>query len=253
MRVERPDSEAHSFAGSGESGMRTEMYDSRSAAGAIPRKAAFFDLDNTLIGGDSDYLWAEHLADLGVEDPAEHRRNNERFLRAYQQGTLDIEEFLAFQLAPLRRYERDDLERWRSGFIETTIAPLVLPKAVDLLDRHRRLGETIVIITATNRFITAPIARLFGVEHLLATEPEVSGGRFTGRVSGPPCSRGGKVAHAQRWVESHGARLSEACFYTDSIMDLPLMEAVGSPRAVDPDECLRAVAQQRGWPILTLR
>ena len=217
------------------------------------RKVAFFDLDNTLIGGDSDYLWGEHLAGLGVVDVAEHRRRNERFMEAYRQGTLDIEEFLAFQLAPLRDHGMDELERWRAEFIETTIAPLVLPKAVDLLDRHRRRGEALVIITSTNRFITAPIARLLDVDHLLATEPEISGGRFTGRVSGPPCAGEGKVLHAKRWAEPRDVRLEDACFYTDSIADLPLMEAVGSPRAVDPDERLRMVAERREWPILMLR
>ena len=184
-------------------------------------KAAFFDLDNTLIGGDSDYLWSEHLARLGVVDAAEHRRKNEEFMKAYEQGTLNVEEFLAFQLGPLRRHSMRELETWRAHFVETTIVPLVLPRAVELLARHRRFGEVLIIITSTNRFIAEPIAKLLEVDALLATEPEISDGRFTGRVSGPPCAGEGKVAHAKQWVDSHNACLSDAPFYTDSISDLP--------------------------------
>ena len=216
-------------------------------------RAAFFDLDNTLLAGDSDYLWGEHLASLGVVPAALHRRRNREFMKAYEQGTLDVEEFLAFQLAPLSRHEMHDLERWRRDFIETTIAPLVLPKALELLDRHRRRGETLVIATSTNRFVTEPIARLLEVDHLLATEPEVHGGRYTGRVSGAPCSGHGKVAHVRRWAASHAALLREACFYSDSIADLPLLEAIGHPFVVDPDERLRVVAEGRGWPVISLR
>ena len=216
-------------------------------------KAAFFDLDNTLIDGDSDYLWGEHLARLGVVNVAVHRRRNQEFMRAYEQGELDVEEFLAFQLAPLSCHEMRDLERWRQDFIEATIAPLVLPRAVKLLEHHRRLGETLVIATSTNRFITEPIARLLEVEHLLATEPELRGGRYTGRVSGPPCSGRGKVVHARQWASSHATSLGNACFYSDSIADLPLLEAVGRPLAVDPDHRLRRVAECRGWPVISLR
>ena len=216
-------------------------------------RAAFFDLDNTLLAGDSDYLWGEHLAGLGVVPAALHRRRNREFMRAYEQGTLDVEEFLAFQLAPLSRHEMRDLERWRRDFIETAIVPLVLPKAVELLDRHRRRGEILVIATSTNRFITEPIAHLLEVEHLLATEPEMIGGRYTGRVSGTPCSGHGKVDHVRQWASSHAALLDEACFYSDSITDLPLLEAVGHPFAVDPDDPLRMVAELRGWPVISLR
>ena len=233
--------------------METNHCGTQDAGGETRTKAAFFDLDNTLIGGDSDYLWGEHLSEIGAVDAAGHRHRNEEFLNAYHRGTLDVEEFLAFQLAPLRRYRMRELEGWRAEFIRNTIAPLVLPKAVDLLARHRRRGESLVIITSTNRFITEPIARLLEVDHLLATDPEVRAGRFTGRVAGPPCSGEGKVTHAKRWAGLHNACLGDAFFYTDSSADLPLMEAVGSPRAVDPDEQLGAVARRRGWPILTLR
>ena len=233
--------------------VKTNTYVPPRRAGGARTKAAFFDLDNTLIGGDSDYLWSGHLARLGVVHPAEHRRRNERFMRAYQRGTLDVEEFLAFQLDPLRRYPMHELEAWRAEFIETDITPLVLPKAMELLEWHRRLGECIIIVTSTNRFISEPIARLLGVDHLLATELELSGGRFTGRVSGPPCAGDGKVIHAKRWADSHDACLGDAPFYTDSISDLPLMEAVGTPVAVDPDERLKSEAERREWTIITLR
>ena len=223
------------------------------AVADVRTNAAFFDLDNTLIGGDSDYLWGEHLARLGVVPEAEHRRQNEMFMEAYRRGTLDVDKFLAFQLGPLRRHPMCQLEAWRATFLETTIAPLVLPKALDLLGHHRRRGDSLVIITSTNRFISEPIARMLDVAHLLATELEISGGRFTGRVSGPPCAGEGKVIHAGRWVDAHEASLVEAPFYTDSISDLPLMEAVGSPIAVDPDERLESEAKRRGWKIISLR
>ena len=221
--------------------------------GEVRTKAAFFDLDNTLIGGDSDYLWGEHLAHLGVVPAAEHRRQNGIFMRAYQRGTLDVDEFLAFQLDPLRRHPMRQLEAWRADFVETAIAPLVLPKALDLLDRHRRRGDSLIIITSTNRFIGEPIARMLGVDHLLATELEILADRFTGRVSGPPCAGEGKVIHARRWADAHEASLAEVPFYTDSISDLPLMEAVASPIAVDPDQRLESVAKRRGWKIISLR
>ena len=217
------------------------------------RKAAFFDLDNTLIGGDSDYLWGEYLARLGVVPAAEHRRRNDLFMQSYLRGTLDVNEFLAFQLEPLRHHPMRRIEAWRAKFIETTISPLLLPKALDLLDAHRRRGDSLAIITSTNRFITEPIARLLGVDQLLATNLEVLAGRFTGRVSGPPCAGEGKVFHARRWAESNEASLAEATFYTDSISDLPLMEAVASPIAVDPDDRLESEARHRGWRIISLR
>ena len=232
---------------------KTNTYAAPDAVGEVRTKAAFFDLDNTLIGGDSDYLWGEHLAHLGVVPVAEHRRRNEMFSRAYQRGILDVDEFLAFQLDPLRRHSMRQLEAWRAGFIETAITSLVLPKALDLLDRHRRRGDSLVIITSTNRFISEPIARMLGVDHLLATELEISADRFTGRVSGPPCAGEGKVIHARRWADAHEANLAEAPFYTDSISDLPLMEAVASPIAVDPDERLESIAKRRGWEIISLR
>ena len=233
--------------------LKTNTCTTPDAAADERTNAVFFDLDNTLIGGDSDYLWGEHLARLGVVPAAEHRRRNEMFMEAYRRGTLDVDEFLAFQLDPLRRHPMRQLETWRATFLETAIAPLVLPKALDLLDHHRRRGDSLVIITSTNRFISEPVARMLGVEHLLATELEISGGRFTGRVSGPPCAGEGKVIHARRWADTHEASLADAPFYTDSISDLPFMEAVASPIAVDPDERLESEAKRRGWKIISLR
>ena len=233
--------------------MKTNTCTTPDTAADVRTNAAFFDLDNTLIGGDSDYLWGEHLARLGVVSAVEHRRQNEMFMEAYRRGTLDVGEFLAFQLDPLRRHPMRQLEIWRATFLETAIAPLVLPKALDLLDHHRRHGDSLVIITSTNRFISEPVARMLGADHLLATELEISRGRFTGRVYGPPCAGEGKVIHAKRWADAHNASLEEAPFYTDSISDLPLMEAVGSSIAVDPDERLESEAKHRGWTIISLR
>ena len=166
--------------------MKTNTYTTSDVAADVQTNAAFFDLDNTLIGGDSDYLWGEHLARLGVVPEAEHRRQNAMFMDAYRRGTLNVDEFLAFQLDPLRRHPMRQLETWRATFLETAMAPMVLPKALDLLDHHRRLGDSLVIITSTNRFISEPIARMLGVDHLLATELEISGGRFTDACPVPP-------------------------------------------------------------------
>jgi HAD superfamily hydrolase (TIGR01490 family) len=225
-------------------------------AAALPEdavKLAIFDLDNTLIGGDSDYLWGQFLAGLGVVDAGEYLRGHDRFYADYLEGTLDIHAFLRFQLAPLARFEPADLLRWRTRFIAERIRPIVLPRARTLLDEHRAHGHTLLIVTATNRFITAPIAELLGVAELIATEPESVGGRFTGEVAGTPSYAAGKVVRFQQWLAERDARPSETWFYSDSHNDLPLLERVTHPVAVDPDETLAGVARARGWPVLSLR
>jgi HAD superfamily hydrolase (TIGR01490 family) len=213
---------------------------------------AIFDLDNTLLAGDSDYLWGRYLVEKGVVDGLHYERENERFYQLYREGRLDIHEFLRFSLTPLRKHSRNKLESWRAEFLETYITPLVSEQARQLVEKHRRAGDTLMIITATNAFVTRPIAQRFGIEHLIATEPETLNGHYTGEVLGEPSFREGKVNRLEAWLAEHGADLEESWFYSDSHNDLPLLERVTHPVVVDPDEILAQVAQDRQWPILRL-
>lgn len=214
---------------------------------------AIFDLDNTLLAGDSDYLWGLWLAEQGLVDGAHHERENARFYREYKEGRLDILEFLRFSLGPLSAHPLAQLHAWRERFLAEKIRPIVLPAARALLDRHRQAGDTLVIITATNAFVTAPIAAYLGVPHLIATEPELRDGRYTGAVAGVPCFQAGKVIRLRQWLETQGGSLEDSCFYSDSHNDLPLLEQVRHPVAVDPDPVLESHARARGWPIISLR
>jgi len=214
---------------------------------------ALFDLDNTLLDGDSDYLWGCFLAEHGIVDGETHESENQRFYDQYLDGSLDIHEFLRFQLKPLAEHSRQQLEAWREEFLTSKIEPIMLDKARELLDRHRAAGDVLVIITATNRFITEPIAARYGVEQLLATEPELRDGEYTGGISGVPCFQAGKVKRLQQWMAEHDTTLEGSWFYSDSHNDLPLLEKVEYPVAVDPDNKLRILASERGWPITSLR
>ena len=213
---------------------------------------AIFDLDHTLLSGDSDHAWGEFLIDKEVVDAEAHRRANEHYYAQYRAGTLDIFEFLAFALKPLARHDREQLDAWHREFLATRIRPMITPAARALVEQHRRQGHTLMIVTATNRFVTAPIAREFGIEHLLATEPEEVDGRFTGRVAGIPCYREGKVARLRQWLEQHRETLVGSWFYSDSHNDLPLLELVDHPVVVHPDDVLRREAVARRWPVLAL-
>ena len=215
---------------------------------------ALFDLDNTLLAGDSDFEWAQFLIDRGVLDREVYEARNQAFYDQYKAGTLDIREFLDFQLKPLSRHPRPVLDAWHGEYMKERILPMIRDSARALVDKHR--GELRVIITATNSFVTAPIARAFGIEHLIATEPEVRDGAFTGGVSGTPCFREGKVERLEAWLAGRGESLKnvlKSTFYSDSHNDLPLLEQVGHPVAVDPDAALRAHAEARGWPIISLK
>ena len=214
---------------------------------------AIFDLDNTLLGDDSDYLWGQFLIEQGLVDGEDYERENQRFYDAYRAGTLDIQEFLAFMLRPLAEHPLENLLTWRERFIEDKIRPILLPKALELLARHRDAGDTLLIITATNRFITAPIAELLDVPHLLATEVELADGRYTGRSFGIPCFQHGKVERLSAWLTETGHDLDQSWFYSDSHNDLPLLGRVRYPVAVDPDAVLAQHARERGWPIISLR
>lgn len=214
---------------------------------------AIFDLDNTLLAGDSDYLWGRFLVDSGLVDGAFYERENERFYTAYREGTLDIEAYLAFSLGPLAVHEPAALHAWREHFMAATIRPLILPKAVALLERHRAAGDTLLIVTATPRFVTQPIAEALGVAHLLATEVEMQDGRYTGRSFDMPCFQEGKVRRLEGWLAQTGHTLDDSWFYSDSLNDLPLLKRVAHPVAVDPDETLARYARAQGWPIISLR
>ena len=214
---------------------------------------ALFDLDNTLLAGDSDHLWGEFLVEVGAVDAAWFARENDRHYQAYQQGSLDIEEYLAFALRPLAEHDTGQLLDWRREFIRRKVQPIVLEPARALVASHRRRGDTCVIITATNQFVTEPIAGLFGIEHLLATVPEQRDGRFTGGFEGRPTFREGKIAALEDWAAVHRVDPWDAWFYSDSHNDLPLLERVREPVAVDPDPQLRERAEARGWRVMSLR
>ena len=211
-----------------------------------------FDLDNTLLAGDSDYLWGEFLGEQGLVDPDYYATENERFYREYKEGKLDIFEFLAFSLKPLSERSMEELQALHRRFMEEKIQPIITKDAKMLVDMHRRRGDELLIITATNAFVTAPIAAAFGVRHLLATEPEIVAGRYTGKVAGTPCFREGKVKRLEAWLKDHHHNLGNSWFYSDSHNDLPLLEKVSHPIPVDPDEELSRIAGERGWPVLYL-
>ena len=217
------------------------------------RTLALFDLDETLIAGDSDYEWGLHLVSLGVVDRATYEARNQEFYDRYRAGTLVLQDFLDFQLYPLSQFSRAQLDQWHAAFMTSRILPMIRPGAPALLDRHRSAER--VIVTATNRFVTGPIAAALGITNLLATELEQEDGRFTGRAVGTPCFREGKVARLHEWLAARGERLtdySESWFYSDSANDIPLLSAVTRPVAVHPDDHLRSHATERGWPILSL-
>lgn len=217
---------------------------------------ALFDLDNTLLSGDSDFEWAQFLIEQGVLDREVHEVRNQAFYEQYKAGTLDIHEFLDFQLQPLARYSRAQFDAWHQDFMARRIRPIIGAKARALVDRHREAGDLVAIVTATNSFVTGPIAREFGIPHLIATIPAQENGQFTGAVRGTPSFREGKITRVEDWLESlglHWGSFPESWFYSDSLNDLPLLNKVSKPVAVDPDPTLKAHAEAQGWPVLSLR
>ena len=217
---------------------------------------ALFDLDNTLLCGDSDFEWAQFLIEQGVLDRELFEAKNLAFYQQYKQGILDIHEFLDFQLKPLSRHPRRVLNQWHTEFMLRKVRPMIKPAALELVARHREKGDICIVITATNSFVTAPIAREFGVEHLIATEPEQQDGEFTGRVVGVPSFREGKVTRLEDWMAQRSwswGDFADSWFYSDSLNDLPLLAKVKNPVAVNPDDTLRAHAEQHGWCIMSLR
>ena len=214
---------------------------------------AIFDLDNTLLAGDSDYLWGEFLVEKGLVDGKAYRMANEHFYQQYRDGCLDIAEFLRFALKPLADHPLEELYRWREDFIQERIKPILLPSAFDIIEKHRQADDLLIVITATNRFVTEPIVKLYGIEHLIATTPEFRDGRYTGNFEGIPCFQEGKVKRLDEWMETGGYDLSNSWFYSDSHNDLPLLSKVSNPVAVDPDETLCRIALENGWPVVSFR
>jgi len=214
---------------------------------------AIFDLDETLISADSDQAWGEFVAARGLVDAREHRRQNEAFYQDYKRGELDIDAYMRFSCSVLAEHDMDRLEALRREFFESTIRPLMLPKAQRLIEEHRSQGDCLLVITATIDFITEPIVEHLGIDNLIAPVPEIRDGRYTGNVTGIPSFREGKVIRVREWLTRTGNTLAGSYFYSDSQNDLPLLELVDFPVAVDPDPALRKVAETRQWPIISLR
>lgn len=214
---------------------------------------AIFDLDNTLISDDSDYLWGQFLVDQGIVNKAEYEEKNAQFYQDYKNGELDITAFLHFSLAPLAQHKVEQLYQWREQFINEIIKPIQLKPAIRLVNKHRFKGDTVMVITATNRFVTEPIVKLFGIDNLLATTPELIDGQYTGKFIDIPCYQEGKVKLLENWLESSSETLENSWFYSDSHNDIPLLQRVENAVAVDPDEKLRDFANKSDWPIISLR
>jgi HAD superfamily hydrolase (TIGR01490 family) len=214
---------------------------------------AIFDLDHTLLSGDSDHAWGQFLVDTKIVEPEHHQRQNDYFYEQYKAGCLDIEEYLAFALKPLTEQPLENMLALRETFIEQRIKPLITDKAWALINKHQQAGDDLLIITATNAFVTRPIATLLGFDELIAPEPELINGQYTGRITGIPSFQQGKVTRLEMWLAEKQIDLAGAFFYSDSHNDLPLLNIVDNPIAVDADEILTDTAIRNGWPIISLR
>ena len=216
-----------------------------------------FDLDNTLLDGDSDHLWTRFLIEREVLDKATQTARNERFFQQYQDGSLDIHEFLRFQLAPLAAHPRAILEGWHAEFMSRDILPRIGARARACVNEHRERGALVALVTATNSFVTAPIAREFGIPHLIAcVAAQHENGEYTGSVRGTPSFQEGKITRVVEWLENmalHLGSFEQSWFYSDSHNDLPLLERVSHPVAATPDDTLARLARERGWPVISLR
>ena len=214
---------------------------------------ALFDLDNTLLSDDSDFLWGCFLVEKSLVDKSAYDEANQHFYAEYKKGTLDIFEFLAFSLKPLTQFTMQELSVLHNEFMEKHINSVMTPKGIAQIQLHRDKGDFIAIITATNSFVTGPIAKAFKVDLLIATEPEIIDGKYTGQVAGTPCFQGGKITRLKQWLESTSHNLDGSTFYSDSHNDISLLEIVTTPIAVDPDDELKTIAQKRGWEICSFR
>jgi HAD superfamily hydrolase (TIGR01490 family) len=222
----------------------------------MKQNLALFDLDNTLLAGDSDYNWSLFLISEGLLDAKTHQDRNEQFYQDYKNGCLNITEFLAFQLKPLSEHSKKFLDELHVKYMDKVIRPMMTKKAQALVDKHKAAGDLCVVITATNSFVTKPIATAYGIEHLLGSDPEMVNGKYTGGVTGVPTFKEGKVIRLHQWLETRATKLSDyevSYFYSDSHNDLPLMKLVTNPVAVDADELLTAYAKEQTWPAISLR
>lgn len=222
----------------------------------MKQNLALFDLDNTLLAGDSDYNWSLFLIGEGLLDAKTHHDRNEQFYLDYKNGCLDIMQFLKFQLQPLSQHPKQFLDELHVKYMQKVIKPMMTQKAQDLVNRHKTAGDLCVVITATNSFVTKPIATAYGVEHLIGTDPEMVNGEYTGGVAGVPSFQQGKVTRLNQWLAARGQALADfetSYFYSDSHNDLPLMKLVTNPVAVDADAILAEYAQQQAWPHISLR
>ena len=222
----------------------------------MKQNLALFDLDNTLLAGDSDYNWSLFLIKQGLLDEKTHHERNEQFYLDYKNGNLDIYKFLAFQLKPLSEHSMADLNALHAKYMDSVIRPMMTQKAQDLVDQHKAQGDLCLVITATNSFVTKPIAQAYGIAHLIGTDPEMVNGAYTGGVAGVPSFQEGKVTRLKQWLTERGqvlADFEQSYFYSDSHNDLPLMKLVTHPVAVDADAKLTDYAQQHGWPHISLR
>ncbi len=215
---------------------------------------AIFDLDNTLIGGDSDYLWGEFLCDEGIiSDRQSFEKQNDYFYQQYELGSLDIYAWAEFSFEILSHYSIDELEAFHLKFMAQKIEPIFLEKAQDCINIHKENGDTVLVITASNTFVTAPIVKRYGINHLIATEPEIVSGRYTGKVSGIPCFKSGKIENLMPWLERNGESLKDSTFYSDSHNDILLLELVENAVVVNADAKLTLIARKKGWKIVDWR
>tara|TARA_B110000285_G_C14861623_1_gene484836 strand:- start:19 stop:678 length:660 start_codon:yes stop_codon:yes gene_type:complete len=219
----------------------------------MQQRLALFDLDNTLLAGDSDHGWGEFMVSQGLVDGADYGKKNDGFYQDYLTGKLDMSAYAEFVLAPLSQYSATELSTIHQQFMDTKVIPMIAPKTQALLQQHRDAGDVLVIITATNDFITTPIAAYLDIPHLIATPAEFINGRYTGKLSGPPCFQAGKIDKLNEWMAGYGYTIEGACFYSDSHNDIPLLALVDEPMVVDPDAKLEAHALAHGWPVMSLR
>lgn len=213
---------------------------------------AIFDLDHTLINEDSDYLWGKYLVDHNIVEADYYQQKNDQFYEDYLAGVLDIDKFLAFSLRPLTEHSIEQLYAWRENFVNTVMAPTIAKNAAQLIQQHKNDGHTLIIISATNRFVTEPIAQLLNIPNLLSTEPEIINNRYTGNYIGIPTFKEGKITALKAWMADNNETLEGSYFYSDSINDLPLLELVTHPIVVNPDKRLKAISLKNNWKEINL-
>ena len=209
---------------------------------------AIFDLDNTLIGGDSDHLWGEFLCDEGIiTDRQSFQKKNDYFYQQYELGLLDIYAWAEFSFEILAQHSMNELGELHHKFMIAKIEPIILDKAQNCIDNHKKNGDTVLVITASNTFVTSPIVKRYGIDHLLATEPEIKSGRYSGKISGTPCFQSGKIDNLMPWMAKNNETLEGSSFYSDSHNDLPLLELVDHPVTINADKILTLEAKKMGW------